>query len=364
MKSNEIVEFYSRISQMNSPENLFGELSGNSKTEILQSLSEIYKDLIKKFHPDKYSLADAYTRYLAGEISGIINEFNSQAKKQIELETYSKGISSSANEVSFEIKTKLRVYRIFEHFMEADYANLFRGEFRTSKTGVERVCVKIIRDKADNDLIRREVQILKSIQHKSLPVFFDEFRTTEGELGLIERFIEGYDLFAIQEKYSNGLPVEHVCWILERLLSVLGFLHYNKIIHANIEPGNIIVRPEDHNVFLIDFLFAIPNANTTNETYSCLNEPYSAPEVKLKKRPIPASDIYSIGKSMLFLLGGDVDNNKFPSHIDKRISSFLAELIEPSPLRRAKDAWILWHRLSNLREEVFGARHQFLELEL
>lgn len=82
MKPDELAEFYSKVSQMNSPENLFGELSGNTKIETLQSLNEIYKELIKKFHPDKYSLADAYTRYLAGEISGIINDFNSQAKNK------------------------------------------------------------------------------------------------------------------------------------------------------------------------------------------------------------------------------------------------------------------------------------------
>ncbi len=364
MNLNEITEFHSRVSQMNSPEELFGELKGDSKNEKIHSLNEIYKDLIKKFHPDKFANAEAYTRYLTGEISGILNELNSQAKKKIEREIYGKEIALSKNEVSFEIKTKLRTYIIFEHFMEADYANLYRGEFYNKQAMAEKICVKIIRDKADNDLLRNEIQILKSIQHKSLPVYIDEFRTTEGELGLIERFIEGFDFISIKEKYPKGLPEEHACWILERLLSVLGYLHYNKIIHGNIEPGNIIVRPEDHNVFLIDFLFAIPNANNTSETYGCFNESYSAPEVEVKKKPIPASDIYSLGKSILFLLGGNVDKNKFPRSVDKRISKFLLEFLEPSPLKRAKDAWALWHRLSNLREEVFGARHQFLELEL
>lgn len=364
MNLSEIIEFHAKVSQINSPEDLFGELKGNSKNEKLNSLNEIYKDLIKKFHPDKFANSEAYTRYLTGEISGILNELNSQAKKKIEREIYGKEIAPSLFDVSFEIKTKLRAYRIFDHFMEGDYANLYRGEFTQSKSGIQQVCVKIIGDKADNDLLRNEIKILKSIQHKSLPVYFDEFRTTQGELGLVMRFIEGSDFISIREKYPTGLSAEHACWILNRLLSVLGYLHYNKVIHGNIEPGNIIVRPEDHNVFLIDFLFAIPSANNTNQTYGCFNESYSAPEVELKKKPIPGSDIYSLGKSILYLLGGNVDKNQFPPGVDKRISKFLLEFLEPSPLKRAKDAWTLWHRLSNLREEVFGARHQFLELEL
>ncbi|MBP7281763.1 MAG: protein kinase [Leptospiraceae bacterium] len=364
MNLNEIKQFHSRVSQILSPEELFGELNHPSKEENLHSLNEVYKDLIKKFHPDKFASEDEYTRYLAGQVSGILNELNARAKKKIEKDLYGKDISPSSEEVSFEIKTKSNTYKIFEHFMEADYANLYVGEFIKPVGGLEKVCIKIIKDSADNDLLRNEIKILKSIQHKSIPVFFDEFRTTSGELGLVERFIEGFDFISILEKYPKGLAVEHVCWILERLLSVLGYLHYNKIIHGNIEPGNIIVRPSDHNVFLIDYLFAIPNANTTTETYGCYNEIYSAPEVTLKKKPIPPSDIYSLGKSILFLLGGNVEKNKFPKKLDARLAEFFSEFLESSPIKRPKDAWVLWHRLSNLREEVFGARHQFLELEI
>jgi serine/threonine protein kinase len=364
MNPNEIKQFHSKISQLNSPEELFGELKGISKEEQLQSLGEIYKDLIKKFHPDKYANSEEYIRYLSGQISGILNELNSLAKKKIEGQVYGKDISVPQSEVSFEIKTKLRTYRIFEHFMEADYSNLYNGEFDKPKGGKEKVCLKILRDKADNDLLRNEILILKSIQHKSLPVFFDECKTKTGEHGIIMRYIEGFDFISILEKYPKGLSVDHICWILERLLSVLGYLHYNKIIHGNIEPGNIIVRPEDHNVFLIDYLFSIPNANSTDDTYGCFNESYSAPEVQLKKKPIPSSDIYSLGKSILFLLGGNIDKNKFPQNVDPRILDFLLEFLESNPIKRPKDAWVLWHRLSNLREEVFGVRHQFLELEI
>lgn len=364
MELKELKDFHSKILQFSSPEELFGEASGNLTHEKLNSLNETYKDLIKTFHPDKYTKKDAFTRYLAGEISSILNGLYSEAKKRIEKEIYGKTNLTLDNNASFEIKTKLRTYRIYDQFLESDYADLYTGDFQNKNGNFEKVCVKIIRDKTDNDLLRNEIFILKSIQHKSIPVFIDQFRTSSGELGLIERFIEGSDGISIAEKYPNGLAVEHVCWILDRLLSVLGYLHYNKIIHGNIEPGNILVRPYDHNAFLIDYLFAIPNANTTSSTYNSFNETYSAPEVALKKKPIPSSDIYSLGKSMLFLLGGDVDNNDFPQVVDQRIADFLLEFLNPNPLKRARDAWELWHRLSDLREEVFGARHQFLELVL
>lgn len=361
---SDVKNFHSIVSQFNSPEELFGDLKGNSKEEKFLSLNELYKDLIKKYHPDKFANSEPVIKYLAGQIAGILNELNSQAKGKIEKNTYGIINAVSLSEVSFEIKTKKRKYRVYEHFMEGEYSDLYHGEFDKSKGGTEKVCIKIIRDKNDNDLLRNEIGILKSIQHKSLPVYFDEFKSTSGENGLIMRFIKGHDFISILEKYPDGLDVQHACWILERLLSVLGFMHYNKIIHGNIEPGNIIVRPSDHNVFLIDFLFSIPDAHITDETYGCFTDNYSAPETHLKKKPIPSSDLYSLGKSILFLLGGDVENNIFPKSIDKRISSFIREFLDPDPIKRAKDAWQLWHRLSDLREQVFGARHQFLELEL
>ncbi|HMV43080.1 MAG TPA: protein kinase [Leptospiraceae bacterium] len=364
MDTKELKEFHSKIIQFSSPEELFGEIKDDLPQNKLISLNEIFKDLIKTFHPDKFNKKDAFTKYLAGEISSIINGLYAEAKKRIEKDIYGKTNLSVNTTASFEIKTKLRTYKIFEQFLEADYADLYMGEFINKNSNPEKICVKIMKDKADNDLLRNEIFILRSIQHKSIPVFIDQFRTTSGELGLIERFIEGSDLITIRDKFTDGIPVEHMCWILDRLLSVLGYLHYNKIIHGNIEPGNIIVRPSDHNVFLIDYLFSIPNANTTSNTYSCFNESYSAPEVALKKKPIPSSDLFSLGKSMLYLMGGDVETDAFPSNVDKRIQDFLLEFLNPNPIKRVRDAWQLWHRLSNLREEVFGARHQFLELIL
>jgi hypothetical protein len=71
--------------------------------------------------------------------------------------------------------------------------------------------------------------------------------------------------------------------------------------------------------------------------------------------------MYSLGKSMVYLLGGNIKTNELPKSVDKRIKDFLMKFLHINPIERTRDAWKSWHELSNLREKVFGTRHQFLE---
>jgi hypothetical protein len=124
-----------------------------------------------------------------------------------------------------------------------------------------------------------------------------------------------------------------------------------------------MVRPNDHNVWLVDWCWSIVNPAQTGESFRCLNEEYSAPEVAEKKSPLPSADLYSLGKCMIYAAGGDPKTGELPEAMDERLARFIKFLVVESPLGRAQDAWALYSRLDRLREELYGP-HEFVPLDV
>lgn len=231
------------------------------------------------------------------------------------------------------------------------------------------VILKIARRSEDNDLLYNEARILKILWEeqtthlKHLPHLLDEFKSDRGKRGNVLEYLDGYDLHAVREKYPDGIPQRHIIWIFRRSLSVVGYAHSRGIIHGNIEPAHILIRPHDHNVFLIDWSYAVHRPAESGEGFRALNEIYSAPEVRERRPPLPAADLYSLGKCMVFLLGGDPATNRLPESVEERIRRFIEFFLIPSAPSRAQDAWEMYGRLDKLREEVFGP-HKFVEFKM
>jgi len=356
-----IRQVYDNICVNQFPEEVFGEIKGSTVSERLSNLKTLYHALVREYHPDRYYDQDEMTQYIAGQYTGVINDFYQLARERVQEGVYGETRKSipSKEEPEYEVTTKKATYRIYEHLTEGDIADIYRGEFEGEDGATQEVCLKIAQDSRDRDLIRNEVAALRTLSHKSLPVLLDTFTTEKNQEAVVLRFIEGMDLYEVLEKKPEGLPQEHVCWVFERLLSVLGFMHVSKVLHGNIEPGNIMIRPRDHNAFLIDLCFSLRGG----DSFKVCSEDFSAPEVHAKRPPIPPSDMYSLGKCMQFLLGGNVSKNTFPDSVDIRIVRFIKQFLLENPMHRARDAWKMWGQLRDLRTEVFGPK-RFQELKL
>jgi hypothetical protein len=270
------------------------------------------------------------------------------------------------DKVDFEVKTDRGAYRMTTTLARGDLATVFGGERRGDGA---KVAVKLADDRLDNDLLQTEVRVLallteqESPQRKHLPVVLDQFRAPDGRLGTVLERLDGYDFYSLRDRLPDGVPQRHIIWILRRALSVLGWAHKNGILHGNIEPAHIFVRPRDHNVWLLDWCYAIERPAETGQTFRCLNEQYSPPEVAARRPPTPSSDLYSLGKSMIYVAGGDPATKELPASMDPRLQRFLKFFALESQLGRAQDPWDLYKQVDNLREEVFGP-HEFLELEV
>ncbi len=272
--------------------------------------------------------------------------------------------------VDFEVKAQGGSYRMTSVVARGDLATVYGGSRTPPAAGREaEVVLKLADDAADNDLIQAEVRTLQRLtavaspQQKHLPVVLDQVRTADDRTGTVFERLDGLDVCTLRERLPGGVPQRHLIWIMRRVLSVLGWAHSNGILHGNVEPAHIVVRPHDHNVWLVDWSWAIVEPAKTGQTFRCLNEDYGPPEARNHKPPLPSSDLYSLGKSMIYAAGGDPATNALPDSIDPRVQRFLRFFVVESALGRPGDAWDMYKQLDNLREEVFGS-HEFVALDV
>lgn len=265
----------------------------------------------------------------------------------------------------FTVTAGANRYRIEARSRVGDIAAIHRGRcVEGPRAGLE-VAAKLALDRADNELMLVEVQALRRLQaaegaqRHQLPELLDLFEGGE-RAGSIMPWLAGLDGVALRERFPGGISPEHVIWIGRRLLSVAGFAHKHGVVHANIEPAHVIVRAQDHHVSLIDWCWSVTEPKHTRQGFRVYNPDYSAPEVKEKKPPLPAADLYSIGRCLLFFLGGDLHSGEMPDAVDDRLQRFVRYLTRPSPLQRAQDAWDMFLELERVRAAIFGP-HVFRE---
>jgi serine/threonine protein kinase len=355
----DLMDFYTKICQARSPEEIFGELNSG---DPMEALKKSYHANSFACHPNFYA-GDSESTLYAEETFKSLHELFEEASKKIANGTYGKPDAPSMTSALFDIKTKKQLYRVYKHLATGDYASIFYAEALDKDENVkDKVCLKVIEDPKDNPLITNEMEVMKKVIHKSLPVYLDRFKTKDKQEALVIRHIEGFDLVTIKSVYPNGVTQEHLCWIMERCLSALGFMHYNDVLHCNLEPGNIIVRPGDHNCFLIDFLFSVIKP-TSKSKFQVYTEGFSPPEVLKKKPPSYKTDLYSLGKCFLFLAGGNLDNNWLPTSINPNIRNFILGFIEEDTNKRTDDAWGAYHELRKIREYALGPK-KFLEFKV
>lgn len=330
----------------NRPIDVFGNVS-------LDEIKKKYKNYARITHPD---LASEEDKELASKVTALLNELYEKANKEIEEGTYYlrelKDIYKSKNPL-FDIDIKKKKYSFYEPISEGDVSICYYGLTNED----EEIILKYILEENDNELIDKEYELLNKLDHISIPKVIKKIKI-DGHSSLIMPYVKGLSLDKV---VNNYYPIEdkHVAWILERMLSSVGYLHYNKIIHGNIKPENLIMDVDTHNVTLLDYSLAIENANETSAKYKIINDDYSPSYVSKNGKVMPHSDIYAVGKIALELMGGDIKSGGMPINSNERLRKFIRKMINDN----VNDAWQLWNELIELRNEEYGTQ-RFQKLEL
>lgn len=320
----------------------------------LEEIKKSYRSLAKKTHPD---IVSEELKPLAERVTTILNNMYSKAQKKIEQGIYNlkdKKEIYKRTKPLFEFTYRGKEYKIYKEVKEEDVSILYEGI-----EGDNLITLKLPIDESDNNLLDKEFNLLTTLSHLSLPKVIAKLKIN-GKTSLIMHEEDGLSPDDLIKEFGY-IPEEHIAWILERLLSIIGYLHSNKIVHGNIKPENIIIDVENHNVKLMDYTLAIKDANETKSKYEIINEDYTPDYVNSTSKVMPSVDIYAIGKIAIMLMGGDIKRNAMPVKVNIELRTFIRKLLD----KNENDAWKLWDELIELRNRLYGqTRFQKLERKL
>lgn len=363
---SELKEVYDLVMEAVRAENIFGNLTGGKGLKKpIDQLIERYQDLSKIANPDLFK-TDPDSYEAAIDARDRLNRFYEVAKSRVISGNY--GIKQREMIIRPGqpiIKTDKRSYYLGFPIAEGTISTVYDGQCAVQDDFAGRVAIKIVNNPEDNELMWKELRVLKLLhskngaQRKHIPIIQDRFRTEDNQVGLIFSFLDYcYDLITIRENsnHLNGVDQKHVVWILNRALSAIGYAHSNGVVHGNIEPTHLMVRPEDHNVFIVDWVWAAVSPAKTGEGFKIFTKNFSAPEVQMGKSPTPAADLYSLGKCMIYLLGGNPETEEIPPHVEEDLKKFILNFVRTSSTRRPQDAWQMHGSLNDLVIRLWGKK--------
>eukprot|EP00873_Tetraselmis_striata_P000501 jgi/Tetstr1/420765/TSEL_011842.t1 len=229
----------------------------------------------------------------------------------------------------------------------------------TTQDGVA-VAVKTLSLKGMSDwkqlqLFEREASTLRALSHPGIPQYLDYFEEDsdiDRRFYLVQELAAGTSL-AEMAKAGHLFTEEEITGIAAKLLEILTYLGNLRppVVHRDVKPENILLDGET--VRLVDFGGVqeatiwgdgMPLGSTVVGTYG-----YMAPE-QFRGAAQPASDLYALGGTLLFLLSGQPPS-AFPQarlRIDfsqrvsagPRLEELLNGLLDPLPEDRmtAKEA--------------------------
>ena len=242
-------------------------------------------------------------------------------------------------------------YEVVRKIGEGSFGRTFFGTHRILGTPV---CIKQEKtgEPAFKKLFRHEAELLWGLHHASLPTLKDYHETGDFGQLMVMSYIEGENLAAMVAAHG-AIDDEHVCWILQRALDALSYLHYHGVIHCDVKPENLICHTKEHNAILVDFGLYAANPSRTTKALGG-TEHYMPPEFAQGLPPIPASDIYALGKTATYLLGGRPESGALPNDTAPALAASIASMIRHDPRSRPQDARELSREITGARKKIFG----------
>lgn len=342
-----VKEIYKKIIEASRPIEIFGDVS---KEEI----KKVYHSIAKQCHPD---IVPEDQKILGEKLMQLLNVMYTKALKEFDEGIYNLTdardlYKKSTPFVDFDLSGKN--YKFYEYVSQGDVGEIYKGLLND-----EIVYLKVASDSNDNDNIENEYNLLTNLNHQSIPKVLDILKIN-GLSSIIFSDFKGMAFSDFQKEYGQ-VTGEHIVWMLERMLSTIGYLHSNNIVHGNIKPENIYINPDVHNIIILDYSLSIEKANEAASKYRIVNDNYTAPEVNANLRVLPNTDIYSIGKIAIKLLGGNIHTNGMPIGVDIKVRDFIRKLVNTDAKIRSNDAYELWDEIIAIRNEVYG-KGRFLKL--
>jgi hypothetical protein len=352
---------------------IFGTLAGTERADKKRLLKKQYAILAKMTHPDRVGVAE---NVLANEVFAELASLYRRARIALDAGTYDVAFAHSHDVPhSVVITVGTATYRIDPKvFHQGDFSHLHLG---VAENG-DAIIAKIATDPTMNQYLVHEATVLaraqKDVSSKRIqpfmPQYIDSVILTESknEQYRVNLFAykPGYvSLTTVREAYPRGVALEDAAWIWRRVLGQAVAAQMLQTVHGAIVPDHVLVHPITHEPMHIGWAHAVerPVERSAHITtvIDCWRDWYP-PEVFTREVPSHQTDLYMAGKTMVYLLGGDVARNQFPSHVPESIERLVRGCLSAKPELRPQSGSTLLREFTAVIEKLWGRRYRPLSL--
>ncbi|MGH8880520.1 MAG: serine/threonine-protein kinase, partial [Stackebrandtia sp.] len=193
-------------------------------------------------------------------------------------------------------------YRLDERVDGGGMGDVWRGrDTRLDRT----VAIKVLHAGLSGDTTFRqrfhgEARAVAALQAPGVVNLFDYGEDTASNTGvvsyLVMEFVDGKSLRHLLSERET-LPVDEVLDIVAQSADALDSAHQSGIVHRDVKPGNILIKPNTGQVKIVDFGIArARGASSLTETGTIMGSvSYVSPEQLYGQELTGASDVYSLG---------------------------------------------------------------------
>ena len=223
----------------------------------------------------------------------------------------------------------------------------------------------------DLKLFEREAQTLQRLSHPAIPRYLDYFDldTSTGKgFALVQNYIP---VKSLEQWLKSGRTFSEadIKQLAQALLDILRYLHEQQppVIHRDIKPSNILLTNRSGNsvgqVYLVDFGSVQTLAAKQGSTITVAGTYGYMPPEQFGGRTVPASDLYSLGATLIYLVTGrhtaefSQENLRiqFESSVNLRsdLIDWLKWMTQPSLNRRLASAGEAMKALEQPRQQTY-----------
>lgn len=381
------------IEEARVPQDIFGDctlLTGNKKTARLAEMRKLYLVFSRLVHPDKNEKNErrahkAFTRL--GELYG-------SAQKLVDGDIKPKGLhENGVLQKPVTWKTRKYGYTVTRCMCRGDMATIFEGTVSDKSGLATPIIVKVPHSARDNDLMKREAKAFELMKKKMnemsttpqgkefaekfalrVPAFLETVTLEEpgstekksvNTFVVVPDFQTGwYTLEEIRRVHTKGVSTRVMAFIWNRVFEGLTFTHASGVVHRAITPNHILIHSESHMGQLIDWTASAVMGSSDKVPYvDDVRFPGYFPEEILDPRGTsgPSSDIFMSAWCMVYVLGGNPQEQHLPENVEKPVREFLNKCLQPKRAKRPQTAEAAYYEFRQITRDLFGPR-KFVEL--